>query len=295
MSLYRVACADNKIVDDSELMDINGIIDLLKLYEGENDTLDKILDTSTNISNNLLGLIKEIRNINTDTEKQIGLLSEIESTFEEDSSLMAINIDIEESFNNNKLEIASKEYFDIYNDNESLDKQKYSKEVHFGQGDPFEEIEAENIDLEQEDFEKGVEDDTDQIPNVTPLSQSKTPVEQLLDLYISVPNDQVQSILQNQAVPINTLAYEYQENVPNVNQDTMTILRVTVSTSDCYDLTNRTNFEKFGIANISLYEHSLIKKCSMLPSSTNPFNSYFMCLEYVIVNNKSVRGIYRIN
>jgi uncharacterized protein YxeA len=301
MSVYRVEYTPNNKDDDSEFLDINGVINLINMYEGEEDTLSKVLENSTNISNNLSSLVNALREATSNTEQQISLLSEIESIFEDDSTLLAINIDLQSSIESDKLVVVSKEYINLSssdsdstlenattNSEESIDtseetsellkmidKTQYAKEMHFGQGNPFEEIQSENIDYAVQNNQQSPESNQNQNQVYSQIIGNNLKL-----VYTTVPTDKLEQYISLQALGRDTKAYE---SIDNLQQDdNESIIEVLIDTSNTIDLTNRKEYNKF-IASGNSLNKPLIKRILQ--------DNNFQCVEYLIVDNRAVREI----
>jgi hypothetical protein len=294
--------------DDNEFLDINGVINLISMYEGEDDTLSKVLSNSTDISNNLLELISTIRKETINTEKLISLLSEIEATFEEDTNLLALNINLQDSLESDKLVIVSKEYIDLSSDSNTtaytsqkdspedseeacenintpqaetqellkmIDKTQYAKEMHFGQGNPFEEIQSENIDYEPAYNSQSQTSNHINFNQASGIEQITTTI-----VYAAVSTENLEQYLSLQAVGTDTKAYDSIDNLQLSENES--ILEIKIDTSNMIDLTNRKEYEKF-ISSGNQLNKPLVKRISR--------DNSFQCIEYLIVDNRAVREI----
>jgi hypothetical protein len=308
MSVYRVEYTTNNKDDDNEFLDINGVINLISMYEGEDDTLSKVLSNSTDISNNLLELISTIRKETINTEKLISLLSEIEATFEEDTNLLALNINLQDSLESDKLVIVSKEYIDLSSDSNTtaytsqkdspedseeacenintpqaetqellkmIDKTQYAKEMHFGQGNPFEEIQSENIDYEPAYNSQSQTSNHINFNQASGIEQITTTI-----VYAAVSTENLEQYLSLQAVGTDTKAYDSIDNLQLSENES--ILEIKIDTSNMIDLTNRKEYEKF-ISSGNQLNKPLVKRISR--------DNSFQCIEYLIVDNRAVREI----
>lgn len=111
--------------------------------------------------------------------------------------------------------------------------------------------------------------------------------------YISIPKNQAVNIIKNQAVPVNTKAYEYRENI---KKDTnKVILAVEIDTSKgMLDLTNKNEYKTYLISKLNNTEFSLGSNISLLRRINIESNLNHFYIEYIILNNSCIGKIYKI-
>lgn len=108
--------------------------------------------------------------------------------------------------------------------------------------------------------------------------------------FVSLPKDKALEIITSKAIPVNTIAYEYSDEVPKKNGDV--IVAVEIDTTHMLDLTHKPDYIKYMQSkldkNIKLDKSiSIIRKISM-DESINQFR-----VIYIIRNNSKVKDVQK--